>query len=142
MIASELRLGNLYEYRMYDEHHEPKSWWEVCRIDHEDITRLWLFPDDKDYRPIPITNDYLLKTSIDGLKALIDNNGVVWFPSHDGSYIEFYQMGDFWYPTIGQSPEVSIDGEQRIGLERISYMHEFQNLVYALRRVDAIIETK
>jgi hypothetical protein len=141
MKANELRIGNLYEYRMYDELEKPKSWWEVCRIDHEDITRLCLYPEDKDYRAIPIKKELLLKTSIDGLNA-INDNGTVWFPAHDGSYLELRQADGFWYPIIGCSPEVSSDGEQRIGLERISFMHEFQNLVFALRRVEAIIETR
>lgn len=69
--AKELRIGNYVEYRIEDELDSRKEWWEVTVIDSDDIN--WLekeSPESTDYRPIPITEEWLLNF---GFKKLGNN---------------------------------------------------------------------
>ena len=60
MEANELRLGNLVEYYITDNTDERKEWWEVTKIDVHDLESLSQ-TNDPDYRPIPLTEDWLLR---------------------------------------------------------------------------------
>lgn len=62
MKASELRIGNLTEYFIKDNLDERKEWWEVNTLDINDISDIdRLGFELAGYRPIPITEECLLK---------------------------------------------------------------------------------
>jgi hypothetical protein len=43
---------------------------------------------------------------------------------------------EYFYPQILQEPELSSDDYQIIGLPRIQYIHELQNLLYTLFKIE------
>lgn len=61
MKAQELRIGNIVEYLIRDEMDAKKEWWEPSQIDAQDILWLSQNPDDEDYRPIPLTEEWLVR---------------------------------------------------------------------------------
>ena len=61
MKATELRIGNLIEYKIEDELDERKEWLEVSKVDFQDLTWLDSNPEDADFRPIKLTEEILLK---------------------------------------------------------------------------------
>ena len=68
MEAQELRISNYFEYRIQDKLDERKDWWEVSQIDVNDLVIL----DsniDYDYRPIPLTEEWLVKFGFEHTKT-------------------------------------------------------------------------
>lgn len=47
-------------------------------------------------------------------------------------YLEIISAADGWYPLYAQVPEFSSEAEQRVGLQRIEYIHELENLFFVL----------
>lgn len=60
MKAHELRLGNYYEYRVIDKVANTDTW-ELTAIDIDDLKWLLKNPDYPMYRPIAITEEWLLR---------------------------------------------------------------------------------
>jgi hypothetical protein len=56
MKATDLRIGNLVNYKIVDKLDERKEWFEPCEIDAIDLQVI-----DSDYQPIPLTEEWLLK---------------------------------------------------------------------------------
>lgn len=77
-------------------------------------------------RPIKITRKFLEKNGF-----AEDANGTLWrlMQTH---YLEMIDMPDGFYPVYAQIPEVSSEAEQKVGLNKIQYVHQFQNLWYSL----------
>lgn len=115
MKAHELRIGNLYRYRITDEIDERKSWYELSVIDAEDIVTLEKYPDDEDFAPIELTPEILERGGF-------RNNGAVYSKgdncviSLDLSWVGIYseRMGD----------DIQYDCPK--------YLHLLQNLVFAV----------
>ena len=61
MKANELRVGNLYNYLIFDPLDERKEWLELTKADGDDIAWLEKNPDDPNYQPITLTEEWLLK---------------------------------------------------------------------------------
>lgn len=61
LSAKELRIGNYYYYTCKDFLDERKEWDEVCQIDAQDLVWLESNPNDKDFKPIPLTEEWLNK---------------------------------------------------------------------------------
>jgi hypothetical protein len=59
--ANELRIGNFVEYRCYDELATPKEEWVLNPIDIDDLIYLFETPNPTDYRPIPLTKEWMRK---------------------------------------------------------------------------------
>ncbi len=115
MKANELRIGNLVEYHIEDELDERKEWWEVITIDSEDIN--WLEKEDPesiDYKPIPLTEEWLLKF---GAKRLNPKRGILKEFVLKTVRIEMSNSGNFYYKN------------SKLVLESIQ---QLQNLYFAL----------
>jgi hypothetical protein len=117
MKATDLRIGNLYEYFILDRNDERKEWWEVSVCDAQDLVYLEKNPDDKDYRPIPLTQEWLMifEFKKEGNNFVKNNLGIgiskysvsiVVIDIIDGSIIPIYT--------------------------EIKYVHQLQNLYFAL----------
>lgn len=109
VIATDLRIGNLYEYFVLDKLDKRKQWWEITKCDAIDLVYLDKNPNDKDFRYIPITEKLLLK--IGAIKLDFKD-----FPSFNllGTQINF--INGIW---IDYATRVEIKG-----------LHHLQNIFY------------
>ncbi len=120
MKATDLRIGNLYYYRVVDQLDKRKEWFEVSKIDYDDL-RVIAIKDEmnQDYQPIPLNEEWLVK-----LGFTIKNK-----PNGDIKY--FYK--DFRYSLICK---VNYDGylfcDDDIVLRDLDYIHELQNIYFVL----------
>ena len=69
MKAQEVRLGNYHFYHIVDKLDERGEYDEVCQIDAEDFRILENF-DCPEYKPIPLTEEWLLKLGFENLDYL------------------------------------------------------------------------
>ena len=113
--ANELRLGNYVEYHISDSMDERKQWWELDKIEGSDIQWLTENPDDQDYRPIPLTEEWL----IEKMKFHKQNNQI---------YSIGLKLFISWWNT--NSIEIDINGE--VLIINCKYVHELQNIYFAL----------
>jgi hypothetical protein len=57
--ASELRIGNLIEYYVFDELGKPQEEWVASYVDTDDLKWLNENEGDENYRPMRLTDDLL-----------------------------------------------------------------------------------
>ena len=126
MKAQELRLGNLIEYKIKDELDERKEWWAANKLDILDLTWLYSNPEDTNFRPIKLTEEWLLKF---GFKK--DKNGIFYIDLFT-HYLELMYSMECYYPVYIQKSAMSSENEQRIGLINLEFVHELQNLYFVL----------
>jgi len=60
-----------------------------------------------------------------------DSQGNYWI-NLQTHYLKFIYTKEYWYPVYVQIPELSSEDEQQVGLKRIKYIHELQNLYFVL----------
>lgn len=89
----------------------------------------------EDVRPIRLTEDILINA---GFK--IDSNKNYWLPLDLDKYIDLIPSEGFYYPQIVQDPEMSMQDESVVSLNRISSLHELQNLFKILTGNDLKIQ--
>lgn len=79
-----------------------------------------------DCKPIHLTEQWLNE-----LGFIKDDNGnyLIGLQTH---YLELLPSNGYWYPTYVQAPEMSHENEQRVSTNRIEFVHELQNLFFAL----------
>ena len=123
MKATELRIGNLIEYKIEDELDERKEWWEISKVDFQDLTWLDSNPEDADFRPIKITEEWLLKFGFE------DITGVDYILHIDVDFKLILIPADAFYPQIDKADDV---GWSSISLNKIEYIHQLQNLFFSL----------
>ena len=123
MKATELRIGNLIEYKIEDELDERKEWWEISKVDFQDLTWLDSNPEDADFRPIKITEEWLLKFGFE------DITGVDYILHIDVDFKLILIPADAFYPQIDKADDV---GWSSISLNKIEYIHQLQNLYFSL----------
>jgi hypothetical protein len=121
MKATDLRIGNLFYYRVVDQLDERKEWFEVSEIDYDDLRVIGIKDEmNQDYQPIPITEEWLLKF---GFKK--------------------YITGDI-YPTFTKNMLNWNDGIFyliRYGfINHIKHVHQLQNLYFALTGIELTIK--
>ena len=117
MKATELRLGNLIEYKIKDELDERKEWWEVSEIDADDIH--WLSKvdtKDEDFRPIILTDEWLIKLGFKQNK--FDKVFEV-----ENCQIEIYFFDNDIKCTVCVDSVIN---------NNIKHVHQLQNLYFAL----------
>lgn len=130
MKATELRIGNLVEYKITDDLDERIEWWEVSEIDADDLKTI---DDDEDYRPIPLTEEWHNKFGV-------YKNG---FNSFEYEINDFSSFGikiivteDYVFLRQGNKKNMHEDDVVSIWnkdlTKRNMYVHEFQNLYFAL----------
>ena len=104
MKAQEFRLVNYYEYNCGC---EKEVNWVLSEIDADDLDYLSRNPDDRDFRAIPITEEWLLK-------------------------IEQKENSRFTLEKVeGYKGYLACDGDTV--LKTILFLHEWQNLYFALK---------
>ena len=74
MKANELRIGNLVEYRCYDELATPKEEWVINPIDMGDLIYIFETPKPIDYRYIPLTEEWLVKLGFENSAPILMYN--------------------------------------------------------------------
>jgi len=80
-----------------------------------------------DFKPIPLTEEWLRQFGF-----LKDDDGNYWIDLQT-HYLELVPSRGYLYPTYVQVPEMSYEDEQRVIINRIEFVHELQNLYFALR---------
>lgn len=115
MKANELRIGNYLQYYIGEDGYE----WQPSGIDHHDI--VWCVEDNDDfnksYRPIPITEEWLLKFGFEKITA--------WYRKWLHAINLMINVGHG--QTIAGLYEF-----KNIPIKQVSYVHELQNLYFAL----------
>ena len=118
MKANELRIGNYINYRIVDKLDERQEWDEVSIIDGQDLDYLEKNPNDKDFQPIPLTEEWLLKFGID-------------FTSEKEWYQLTFTIKGLLFETAssmeGFTYNLCFDD-----MINIKYVHQLQNLYFAL----------
>ena len=126
MKATELRIGNLIEYKIQDELDERKERWELNQVDAfdlQDLTWLESNQEDSDFRPIKITEEWILKFGFE------DITGVDYILHIDVDFKLILIPADAFYPQIDKADDV---GWSSISLNKIEYIHQLQNLYFTL----------
>lgn len=113
MKATELRIGNLIEYKIADELDERKEWWEVSKVDFQDLTWLDSNPEDANFRPIKLTEEWLLKFG---------------FVKKEIGYSKLTEMEQCFLISFGK--HTSVNGIKFNN--EIKTVHQLQNLYFAL----------
>jgi hypothetical protein len=115
--ASELRIGNLVEYYIEDSLDPRKAWWEINIIDADDIKYLSENSDCEDYRPIPLTEEWLEKFGFEEDETYISDQNPFLDYLKDELRISMpyfiFEYGDNGHPHI-------------------KHVHQLQNLYFAL----------
>jgi hypothetical protein len=109
MKAIELRIGNYVHYFIRDKYQDPQEWLEQTQIDAHDLILL-SETEDADYRPIPITEDWLLKFGFRNYEQ------IKW----DTDVLLLIKNGDGFLYLANQRHV------------NIFYIHQLQNLYFAL----------
>jgi len=125
MEANELRIGNLSEYHIADFYNNDKTeigGWIENVIDAEDILHLDNFPDDPDYRPIPLTPEWLERF---GFGKCEDH--VMSIKCTDEIFIEY----DYHFNRCFIVFDTSDDYNCKC-IQHIQYVHQLMNLYFAL----------
>jgi len=68
-----------------------------------------------------------------------DNKGNYWIDLQT-HYLELMLSGYYCYPVYAQVPEMSHEKEQRVSTNRIEFVHELQNLFFAISGVELEIK--
>jgi hypothetical protein len=114
MNVKELRIGNLVFYPLSDTEIE---------IDREMFAAQPGLANLEDYRPIPLTEEWLLKFGFE----------------LDISQIEFFHRGGVWMHFDGDSLSANFGHIEQLDVE-IKYVHQLQNLYFALTGEELTIQ--
>lgn len=135
MEIKNLRIGNLLTWKDQEEVSTEAILTYVGGVLNDCIWLEWVWADGEadntdcdldSVKGIEITDDWLIDF---GFKK--DNNGNYWIDLQT-HYLELMLSNGHWYPTYAQVPEMSHEDEQRISINRIEFVHELQNLFFAL----------
>jgi hypothetical protein len=129
MTAEEIRIGNYHLYHIKDDMDDRKEWDETSTIDGEDICWLSEHPDDEDYQPIPLTEEWATK---------IGFGNDIGFP-YQRWIGEPYDKGTIIIVLHFQRKQIQLSSQQEEGdrllyiyLPIPKYVHTLQNLYFAL----------
>ena len=127
MKSTEIRIGNYYNEFGIPKQAHPNFILKLYQIELAGKIAV-------DVSPIPLTPEWLV---LNGHSE--DNNGHFWI-NLQTHYLELITMPDGFYPIYAQLPEMSSEDEQRVGLNRINFIHEYQNLFFALTQTELEIK--
>ena len=119
MKATDLRIGNLFYYRVVDQLDERKEWLELSEIDYDDLRVIGIKDEmNQDYQPIPLTEEWLVKFG---------------FKKH---------LTEDIYPTFTKNLLNWNDGILYLTgygfINHIKHVHQLQNLYFALTGAELI----
>jgi hypothetical protein len=110
MKATDLRIGNLFYYRVVDQLDPKKEWFEVSKIDYDDLRVIGIKDEmNQDYQPIPLTEEWLLKFGFDVKEPVL---------------ISSWKFSPFCDTII----------------TKCEYVHQLQNLYFALIGTELIVK--
>ncbi len=139
MKANEVRIGNYYLYHIFDVFDERKEWDEINQIDIEDL--IWLStPEgevDTDYRPMPISEEWLLMLGFKEGYAVYSEGFSIDVQETDFYLRPCFHGGYYW----GFNLKDKMDCEFYDVLP-LKYVHELQNLYYALTGKELSLQPK
>lgn len=121
MEALELRIGNYHLYHIVDDLDKRKEYDEVCQIDYDDLRILTEFKENPEYKPIPITEEWLLKFGF-VKEGRYYARGVHQRLFSGLMELKFDRLLKMWVFSIGRYSDIT----------RIEYVHQLQNLYFAL----------
>ena len=132
MKATELRIGNLIEYRIQDDLDDRKDWWEVSKIDATDLCILES-NIDYDFRPIPLTEEWLLKFGFNKEYQ----KGYIGIDVYNSDFVltEPLKMGEWQTNYTFQFETGSVPK-----FKEIEYVHQLQNLYFALTGEELVLK--
>ena len=121
MKASELRIGNLVGITYASGCNHLEAEFEIEEIREESVHfKGFAFGEFyKDLKPIPLTEEWLLRF---GFKRYLN--------SATGSWVYMFNGRKFFYQSVSTGEIFSYDND------RIRYVHQVQNLVFALMGED------
>ena len=127
MKATDLRINNYFHYHIVDPMDERGEWDELSQIDYDDLRIFTQFEDNSEYRPIPLNEEWLRKF---GFEKVGTN----------------YQKG--WLLLHGNNKTDTIDFllnepySGKFNATVLLYVHQLQNLYFALTCEELILKTK
>ena len=133
MKASELRVGNLVNYRIIDEFDKRKEWLEVSQIDHDDLRILEIENENnQDYQPIKLTEEWLLKLGFSEYKDF----------GYSTKQFDLLPLQGFSYNLKTKKIMIMQKGNiQSHWLDNeVNYVHQLQNLYFALTERELIFK--
>lgn len=89
-----------------------------------------------DIRPIPLTEEILLKA---GGKRF-DEDKIILMLNDPSTHLVLMKVGTHWFPQIEQTGEFASEGVNVVFLNFIDYLHQLQNLYFALTGEEIKIE--
>jgi hypothetical protein len=126
MRATDFRIGNLINYKIIDEFDKRKQWFEISEIDYDDLRILQIKDEiNQDYQPIILTEEWLQKLGFE-MKGF--------YRLKVTSFLELC-----WKP---HDKTLNIQTEKNGFTEdsKVKYVHELQNLYYALTKKELKIK--
>lgn len=122
MEAKNFRIGNWISTEKGDKQVESIDETGIIDVETIDHDGFYYY----NYQPIPISPEWLKRFGF-----VKDNNGNYWIDLQT-HYLELMPSNGYWYPVYAQVPEMSHEDEQRVSTNRIEFVHELQNLFFAL----------
>jgi hypothetical protein len=119
LSAKELRIGNYYYYTCEDFLDERKKWDEVCQIDAQDLVWLESNPNDEDFKPIPLTEQWLKDF---GFEKELDNSMV---KGDIAIFLDRRFKTNLFLRDNQENKWFSFNS-------KVEYVHQIQNLYFAL----------
>lgn len=130
--ANELRIGN-YISDIWS----PNGFFKVTQLKKfsavygKDFTALY-----DNLNPIPLTEEILLKA---GWKRF-DEDKIIIMLNDPSTHLVLMKVGTHWFPQIEQTGEFASEGVNVVFLNFIDYIHQLQNLFFALTGEEIKIE--
>lgn len=121
VTATDLRIGNLYEYFISDKNDNRKEWWEAVVCDAQDLVYLEKNPNDRDFRFLPLTEEWLLKL---GFIVVSDNDFKRRYDIESEGRIDYVKVKH----TLCLSG-IRFEGTM---LNSIKYVHQLQNFFFLI----------
>lgn len=123
MDAKELSIGNTVYYHISDEIDSRKELDEISTIDAKDLE--WLSNhDDPDYKPIPLTEEWILKLGFDKIAS---------------NHLPVYCKGNIIIEDLSSIPidmnfsiRLAVSTSCSYGIKSINSVHELQNTYWGL----------
>jgi hypothetical protein len=118
MKASELRIGNKF--------YLPNS--EIGTISYHEIRLLVVSLEKPNYKPIPLTEEWLLKFGFEINRQTKEENNI-WRCYSEEGFFEVEQIGSSFF----------LDDNHCYGT-KINYVHQLQNLYFALTGEELVVK--
>jgi hypothetical protein len=130
MNAKDFRIGNYIHYHIEDRMDERKEWDELSQIDYDDLRCLTTYEDNSEYRPIPLTEEWLLKF------GFVSERTAFLMGFHNKLFsglisVEYDKLVQMHIISIGEFKDIT----------RVAFIHELQNVIHALTGEELILKT-